>query len=227
MEESIKILKKDKQLAKLIQKYEKPTMDWGGRGGKSIFQALVRAIVYQQLSGKAAATIFARFIALFNKPNTPEGKMKFPKPEDVLKMPFEKLRSAGLSGPKAIYIQDLAQKFTDGTIKHKTLHTMTTEEVTAHLTQVKGVAVWTVHMLQIFTLGRLDVLPVGDLAIQKGFMHVYKLKKLPNAKEMELLAKPWRGHASVASWYLWRVMDEGFKDKDKAKKVVLVKKKKP
>lgn len=208
MEASLKILRKDKALAALIKKYEVPTMDWGGRGGKSIFEALVRSIVYQQLSGKAAATIFARFIALFNKPTTSPGKMKFPKPEEVLQMPFEKLRSAGLSGPKVTYIKDLAQKFADGTIKHKTLHIMSTEEVTAHLTQIKGVGVWTVHMLQIFTLGRLDVLPVGDLAIQKGFMQVYGLKKLPNAKEMERLAAPWRNHASVASWYLWRAMDE-------------------
>ncbi len=220
MEESLKILRKDKQLAKLIKLYEKPTMDWGGRGGKSIFQALVRSIVYQQLSGKAAATIFARFIALFNKPNTPVSKHKFPKPEEVLQMPFEKLRGAGLSGPKVTYIQDLAQKFVDGTIQHKTLHKMSTEEVTAHLTQVKGVGVWTVHMLQIFTLGRLDVLPVGDLAIQKGFQKVYNLKKLPNAKQMETLAKNWREHASVASWYLWRAMDA-----EKEIKVVAKKKK--
>jgi DNA-3-methyladenine glycosylase II len=98
--------------------------------------------------------------------------------------------------------------------------------VTAHLTQVKGVGIWTVHMLQIFTLGRLDVLPVGDLAIQKGFMQVYKLKKLPTAKEMEALAKNWREHASVASWYLWRHMDNAFKDRGKIKKII-IKKKKP
>jgi len=202
MDESLKILKKDKYFSALIKKYEKPTMKWGNRSTKNIFRALVRAIVYQQLSGKAAATIFQRFIDLF------PGK-KFPTPEEVLQADFAKLRSVGLSGQKATYIQDLAKKFTDGTIKHKHLHTMTTEEVTAHLTQVKGVGTWTVHMLQIFTLGRLDVLPVGDLGIQKGFMEVYQLKKLPNAKEMEKLAKNWRAHASVASWYLWRSLDNG------------------
>lgn len=207
MEASLRQLKKDKRFAKLIKEYEKPTMAWGNRGTKNVFRALVRAIVYQQLSGKAAATIFARFIALFNPPGTAPSKLKFPKPEEVSKMDFVKLRSVGLSGQKAAYIQDLAQKFTDGTIKHKQLLKMTTEEVTAHLTQVKGVGVWTVHMLQIFTLGRLDVLPVGDLGIQKGFQIVYKLKKLPTAKEMEMLAKDWREHASVASWYLWRVAD--------------------
>ena len=222
MEISLKVLRKDKRFAKLIKQYEKPTMAWGNRSTKNVFRALVRAIVYQQLSGKAAATILTRLIVLFNKQNTPSSKLKFPKPEEVLKMDFVKLRSVGLSGQKAAYIQDLALKFTDGTVKHKTLHKMSTEEVTAHLTQVKGVGVWTVHMLQIFTLGRLDVLPVGDLGIQKGFQIVYKLKKLPNAKEMEQLAKNWREHASVASWYLWRVADG-----NKVKKIkVIVKKKK-
>jgi DNA-3-methyladenine glycosylase II len=221
MEASIKILKKDKYFAKIVQTYEMPTMKWGNRGTKNVFRALVRAIVYQQLSGKAAATIFARFIMLFNKPNTQPSKLKFPKPEEVLQMPFEKLRSVGLSRQKATYVQDLAQKFFDGTIKHRQLHKMTTEEVTTHLTQVKGVGVWTVQMLQIFTLGRLDVLPVGDLGIQKGFQIVYKLKRLPNAKEMEALAKDWREHASVASWYLWRVADGA-----KVTKVKVVKKKK-
>jgi len=133
-------------------------------------------------------------------------------------MSFLKLRSVGLSGQKAAYIQDLALKFTDGTIKHKSLHKMSTDEVTAHLTQVKGVGVWTVQMLQIFTLGRLDVLPVGDLGIRKGFQIVYKLKVMPTPKEMEKLAAPWRQHASVASWYLWRAAD-GTKITGKIKKL--------
>ena len=123
-------------------------------------------------------------------------------------MPVDKLRSAGLSGQKVVYLKDLALKFTDGTIKHKRLHAMSSEEITAHLTQIKGVGVWTVHMLQIFTLGRIDVLPVGDLGVQKGFQLFYKLKTLPTPQEMETLAKPWREHASVASWYMWRVADE-------------------
>ncbi len=217
MEASLKILRKDKRFAPLIKAHGKPELN----RGSDLFRALTRAIVSQQLSTKAAATIYGRFIMLFNKAGTPQSKLKYPKPADVLKVDFARLRSVGLSGQKATYIQDLAQKFTDGTIKHKQLHKMTTAEVTAHLTQVKGVGVWTVHMLQIFTLGRLDVLPVGDLGIQKGFQIVYKLKKLPNAKEMEMLAKNWREHASVASWYLWRVADAG-----KEKKVV-IKKKKP
>lgn len=217
-DDSLKLLRKDKRFADLIKVHGKPELT----RGKNLFQALVRSIVYQQLSGNAAATIYGRFVGLFNKPNTPSNKLKFPKPEKVLKIDFVKLRSAGLSGQKATYIQDLALKFTDGTIKHKQLYKMSSEEVTKHLTQVKGVGVWTVHMLQIFTLGRPDVLPVGDLGIQKGFQIVYNLKKLPAAKEMEALAKPWRDHASVASWYLWRAADGA---KEKKVKIVVKKKK--
>lgn len=204
MQTSLKILKKDKRFAALIKKHGAPELT----RGKNLYQALVRAIVYQQLSGKAAATIYARFVALFNGPKTPAAKHTFPKPADVLNMPAAKFRSAGLSGQKVAYIHDLSLKFTDGTIKHKSLHTMTTEEITAHLTQVKGVGVWTVHMLQIFTLGRPDVLPVGDLGVRKGFQLFFKLKELPTPKEMEKLAEPWREHASAASWYMWRLADE-------------------
>lgn len=204
MEASLKHLRKDKRFAALIKKHGKPDLT----RGKNLYQALVRSIIYQQLSGKAAGTIYGRFVALFNKPGTPAAKYKFPKPEEVLHMSFDKLRSAGLSGQKLSYIHDLSTKFIDGTIKHRSLHNMSTEEVTAHLTQVKGVGVWTVHMLQIFTLGRPDVLPVGDLGIRKGFQLHFKLKNLPGPTEMEKLAKPWREHASVASWYMWRLADE-------------------
>ena len=192
MNTSLKLLKKDKRFAALIKKHGAPELT----RGTNLFQALARAIVYQQLSAKHT----------------------FPKPEVVLTMPFEKLRSVGLSGQKATYLHDLALKFTDGTIKYKSLHNMSTNEVTAHLTQVKGVGVWTVHMLQIFTLGRLDVLPTGDLGVRKGFQTFYKLKTLPTSKQMEKLAVPWRAHASVASWYMWRLADEAKAAKIKPKK---------
>lgn len=227
---SLKILKKDKRFAALIKQHGKPELT----RGTNLFQALVRSIVYQQLSGKAAATIYARFVLLFTGKDFSKmtgeevkllaAKAKFPTPVQVAKMDFLKLRSVGLSGQKATYIQDLAIKFTDGTIKHKSLHKMSTEEVTKHLTQVKGVGVWTVHMLQIFTLGRLDVLPVGDLGIRKGFQITYNLKALPTSTEMETLAAPWRQHASVASWYLWRAAD-GAKVVAPVKKIVKKKKK--
>ena len=122
-------------------------------------------------------------------------------------MQRQNLRRAGLSPQKAMYIKDLAKKFLDGTIRHRSFHRMTNDEIIEHLVQVKGIGVWTAHMFLIFTLQRPDVLPTGDLGIQKGFQLVYKLKKLPDHKKMEELARPWRKHASVASWYLWRVAD--------------------
>jgi DNA-3-methyladenine glycosylase II len=202
--DSITFLKRDKRFAKLIKKHGAPDLKRPSTtlraSRKNPFRALVRAIVYQQLSGKAAATILARFVALF-----PHGK--FPTSEAVRKMPVAKMRRAGLSRQKALYIKDLAEKFSDGTIKHRSLHKMKSDDIVEHLTQVKGVGVWTVHMFLIFTLNRPDVLPTGDLGIRKGFQIVYGLKQLPAHEDMERLAKPWRSYASTASWYLWRAAD--------------------
>ena len=195
-EASLKVLKKDKRFAALIKQHGLPVMRERGNP----FQSLVRSIVYQQVSGKAAATILARFEALF------PGK-KFPTPEEVLAMPLQKMREAGLSSQKSSYIKDLAEKFVDGTVQHKKFAKMSNEEVIEHVTAVKGIGVWTAHMFLMFTLGRLDVLPTGDLGIQKGFQVTFGLKKIPNPTQMEKLAKPWREHASVASWYLWRAAD--------------------
>src|SRR3989344_8355191 len=153
---SIVILKRDKRFAPLIKKHGLPDL----KRGTNPFQALVRSIIHQQVSGAAARTIDARFVALF-----PKGK--FPTPEMVRAMPIEKMRAAGLSGQKASYIKDLADKFSDGTIKHRSLHRMESADIVEHLTQVKGIGVWSVHMFLIFTLGRPDVLPTGDLGIRK------------------------------------------------------------
>jgi DNA-3-methyladenine glycosylase II len=194
---ALKALKKDKRFAALIKKHGVPDLK---RKGKP-FQALTRAIIGQQVSGAAARTIYARFLSLF-----PKGQ--FPTPESVGKLSLEQMRAAGLSGQKSSYIKDLAEKFSDGTIRHRSLHRMTTEELIPHLVQVKGVGVWTVHMFLIFTLNRPDVLPTGDLGIRKGFQVVYGLKDLPEHVHMEKLAKEWRPYASIASWYLWRAADE-------------------
>jgi DNA-3-methyladenine glycosylase II len=189
-------LKKDKKLAGVIKKNPKPDL---GRGGDS-FQALVRAIVYQQLSGKAAGTIHRRFVALY-----PRGK--HPKPEAVLKTRFAKLRSAGLSKQKASYLKDLSKKFLDGTIEPKKFAKMSDEEIREHVIAVKGIGRWTVDMFLMFTLGRLDVLPTGDLGIQNGFQKLFKMKKRPSVSMMEKLASPWAPYRTIASWYLWRVAD--------------------
>ena len=196
---SVTRLKKDPYIGPLIKKYGPPDIE-SYHGKIDIFNALLRSIVYQQLSGKAAATILARLVALF-----PGGK---PTPETLLKIRAPRLRTAGLSRAKVEYVRDLARKCIDGTVDQKRFPKMTSGEIIEHLTAVKGIGQWSAHMLLIFTLHRLDILPVGDLAIRKGFQSAYKLDKMPNAKEMEALAKDWRAHASVASWYLWRVADE-------------------
>ena len=121
------------------------------------------------------------------------------------------MRAAGLSIQKIAYMKDAARKFKDGTIDEGNFKKMTSQEIINHLVQIKGVGVWTAHMLLIFTLHRVDILPTGDLAIRKGFQTVYKLRSLPSHKHMERLAKPWRTHASIGSWYLWRVADEAKK----------------
>lgn len=195
--EALAALKKDPHFAALIKKHGPPALS----RRKNPFQALCRSIIYQQVSGKAAASILAKFVTLF-------GKKRFPAPEEVRRMPLEKLRSAGLSAQKASYIKDLAEKFSDGTIKHRSLHRMESEKIVEHLTIVRGVGVWTVHMFLIFTLNRPDILPTGDLGIRKGFRVVYRMRSLPNHRAMERLARPWRAYASVASWYLWRAADE-------------------
>lgn len=194
---ALAILKNDPHLASVVQRHGSPR--WEERGDP--FRSLVRSIVYQQVTGKAAASILAKFIALFDVP-------EFPTPMQVLKKSVADLRSAGLSGQKVTYVRDLAEKFLDGTIDPSQFPAMSNDEIIEHVVRVKGVGVWTAHMFLMTTLKRPDILPTGDLGIQKGFQVVYKLRSLPTHKKMEQLAKPWRAHATTASWYLWRAADE-------------------
>ena len=163
------------------------------------FETMVGSIVSQQLSTKAADTIFRRFKALY-------APARFPKPEQIAATPNEDLRGVGLSSQKAGYIKDLAAKTHDGTIKFHHLSKLEDDAVIEMLTQVKGIGVWTVHMFLIFSLGRLNVLPVGDLGIRNAIQRLYGFEKAPLAAEMEALAEArgWRPYCSVASWYLWR-----------------------
>ena len=163
------------------------------------FHALIRSIIHQQVSGKAAQSILSKFKDIYGG--------RFPKPEELLKTPDQKLRKAGLSGQKAAYVKDLAKHFESGAIKHRDLKKWTIEEIVEHLTQVKGIGVWTAHMFLLFTLKRPDVLPTLDLAIRKGFQVVYGLKKEPSHNQMEKLAKGWRQNASLVSLYLWKAAD--------------------
>jgi len=167
----------------------------------SIFSALAEAIVYQQLSGKAAATIFERMCALF--PRTPQR----PTPEQILGASDDALRGAGLSRPKLRSIRDLAQRATRREIPTFTeVRRMDDEAIVEHLTAVHGVGRWTVEMLLIFRLGRPDVLPVDDYGIRKGFAITFKKRDLPTRLELEKRGKRWKPYRTVASWYLWRAV---------------------
>ena len=163
------------------------------------FETLVRSIVYQQLSGKAAATIMGRLLDLAPKRTLT--------PRAVLKLAPEQMRSAGLSGQKVSYIRDLAEHTQSKRVDFATLGDLSDADVIEHLTQVKGIGVWTAHMFLIFALRRSDILPCGDLGVRAAIKKAYKLEALPTAKQMEELATAWRPYCSVASWYLWRSLD--------------------
>ena len=160
------------------------------------FGALARAIVFQQLAGAAATSIFGRVQALVD-----HGSLT---PQAVLRIPPRKLRAAGLSAQKLSYLRDLAHHTAAGKIRFEALAQRPDQEVIAELTQVKGIGVWTAHMFLIFALRRPDVLPVGDYGIRASMKKAYGLAELPKPAEMERIALPWRPYASVACWYLWR-----------------------
>jgi len=168
----------------------------------SLFAALAEAIVYQQLTGKAAATIFARLCALF--PNAHDG----PSAAQIVRAPDDTLRSAGLSGPKLRALRDLAQRSIDGAIPTLAeVHGMEDSAIVERLTQVRGIGRWTVEMLLIFRLGRPDVLPVDDYGIRKGFALAFKTRELPTRQDLEKRGARWAPYRTVASWYLWRAVD--------------------
>jgi 3-methyladenine DNA glycosylase/8-oxoguanine DNA glycosylase len=168
---------------------------------RSPFHSLMRAITYQQLSGKAAATIHGRVVALFPAETGPHA-------EALLELPAPTLRGAGLSRNKMLALKDLAAKSLDGTVPElRSLKALSDDEIIERLTQVRGVGRWTVEMFLIFTLGRPDVLPVTDLGIRKGFQRAYDMKRLPAYSTVERAGRAWSPHRSVASWYLWRMAD--------------------
>ena len=193
--------------------------------GEPNFHSLAEAIVYQQLNGKAAVTIFKRFTALAGDPVTPKG---------ILKLSAEQLRAAGLSKQKSSYLFDMAERAQRGELEFSKLADMSDDEVIAHLTQVKGVGVWTAHMFLMFTLRRANVLPTGDFGVRMAIYKHYfdraaaakkngsglvktrykkiaKLRqrkiKLPTPAQMEKIAKSWEPYRSIACWYLWRSLD--------------------
>jgi DNA-3-methyladenine glycosylase II len=162
------------------------------------FESLVKAIVYQQLSGKVASVIYGRVLAAV------KGQMTS---EEVLKLRPERMRKLGLSRQKTEYIRDLARHTRDRRVAFEELAALPDQEVIDRLTQVKGIGVWTVHMFLIFALRRTDVLPTGDLGIRNAIRKAYGLEGLPTPVEIEALAGKWRPYCSVASWYLWRSLE--------------------
>jgi len=167
----------------------------------SPFQALARSIAYQQLTGKAAATIFGRVVARVG-----EGK-RFT-PEAVLALPVEQLREAGLSGAKSAALRDLAAKALEGEVPTLArARRMSDAALVEHLTKVRGIGQWTVEMMLMFRLGRPDILPVDDYGVRKGFMRTYGLEVMPKPKELLAHGERWRPWRSVASWYMWRALE--------------------
>jgi len=166
--------------------------------GEPVFGSLAEAIVYQQLNGKAAFTIFNRFAALVGEPLTAEG---------ILKLTDAQMRSAGLSKQKTSYLRDLAERTDRGELNFANLANLTDEAVIEQLTQVRGIGVWTAHMFLMFSLRRPNVLPTGDFGVKMAIKKQYKKRKPPDPKQMEKIAKCWEPYRSVACWYLWRSLD--------------------
>jgi DNA-3-methyladenine glycosylase II len=195
MRKAINHLKKaDPILAAIIEQVGPCRMEFG----LPEFHSLAEAIVYQQLNGKAASTIFKRFATLAGEPL---------RPEKILKLTDAQMRSVGLSKQKSSYLKDMAARASRRELDFTRLHEMTDEEVIKHLTQVKGVGVWTAHMFLMFMLRRPNILPTGDYGIQMAIKKHYKKRKIPGPEAMAKIAKAWEPYRSVACWYLWRSLD--------------------
>lgn len=194
--EAIEFLKKDPKLVKIINQVG----DYNLKIAKNRYQVLVEAIIAQQLSGSAAESILKKFKKLY--------KSKFPKPIDVIKTSDSKLRLAGLSKMKILYIKDLSKKIETNQLNIKKISTQNDESVIEQLINVKGIGRWTAEMFLIFSLGRLDILPVGDLGLKKGIQLMYSFNELPNEKDIEQLAESWRPYRTIATWYLWKSLQK-------------------
>lgn len=198
--EAINYLKRvDPQMERLIQEFGPPDFT----PEQNYFEALVRAIIFQQLSGKAAGTILKRFLNLFEV-------KRFPSPKEVLSIDLTNLRSAGLSGQKIRYLRDLSEKWEQIQSKLENSESMTDEEIRSALLKVKGIGPWTVDMFLMFTLNRPDVFPALDLGIRKGFRQLQGDTHLPSPETVGQAAEKWRPYRTVAAWYLWKVVDGPF-----------------
>ena len=195
MRKAINHLKKsDPVMAAIIETVGPCRMQFG----EPTFHSLADSILYQQLNGKAALTIFNRFTDAAGDPLTPAG---------ILKLTDAQMRAVGLSKQKTGYLRDLSEKTKAGLLEFERLAELSEEDVIAHLTKVKGIGVWTAHMFLMFTLRRPDILPTGDYGVQAAIKKHYKKRKWPKPEVMEKIAKPWAPYRSIACWYLWQSLD--------------------
>ncbi|CAN0919361.1 DNA-3-methyladenine glycosylase 1 [Linum grandiflorum] len=186
----------DPLLATLIDSNTRPNFE----SSKPPFVSLARSIIFQQLATNAARSIYSRFLNLCG------GEEKI-QPDTILALSALQLRGIGVSGRKASYLHDLAEKFRDGSLSDSAILKMEEDEMVKKLTAVKGIGVWSVHMFMIFSLHKPDVLPVGDLGVRKGVQGLYGLKGLPEAAEMDKVCDKWRPYRSVGAWYMWRLVE--------------------
>jgi DNA-3-methyladenine glycosylase II len=191
------LVRNDKRLAPVIERVGLCTI----RPHKNYYQELVDSIISQQLSVKAAAAIEGRFRDMFGG--------HFPSPEEILTKNVDQLRGIGFSYAKGRYVQDLAQKIIDGSVKFDTIDSLSNEEVVAELTAVKGIGEWTAHMFLMFCMGRSDVLPVGDLGVRNGVKALYGFQNAPSPDDVRDIAtkNQWHPYESIASWYIWQSLD--------------------
>jgi DNA-3-methyladenine glycosylase II len=211
MRKAVNHLKKsDPILAELIAKIGPCRLD----RRPATFEAMVRAIVFQQLAGAAASTIYKRVqnaceqaVSGQNTERSLYGGFAIT-PESILALTEEQMRACGLSRQKLSYIRDLAAKTIAGEVDFASLPDMSDEDVIAHLTRVKGVGVWSAQMFLIFALGRLDVMPTADLGINMAICRHYRKRKIPKPKQILKLSEAWKPYRSLACWYLWRSADQ-------------------
>ena len=192
---AITFLKKDPKLTRIIQRVGIYQI----KKRNNHFATLVESIISQQLASGAAVAILRRFKKLYPS---------FPKPAQVLKTKDSKLRSVGLSKMKVEYLKDLAKKIEDGHLKIKSLSRLTDDQIIEELIQVKGIGEWTAQMFLIFSCGRLDVLPTGDLGLRKGVQMALSLAELPTPKQVKEIGNRWRPYRSIATWYLWKSLQK-------------------
>ncbi|MBZ0232160.1 MAG: DNA-3-methyladenine glycosylase 2 family protein [Deltaproteobacteria bacterium] len=191
------LAKVEPRFAPLIERHGTPDLT----PTRDPFQTLGRAIIYQQLAGAAAATIYKRFCAQF-------GGTRFPRPAALAAATPESLRPAGLSRSKALALIDLGSHFADGRVKPKALLTAPDADVSAMLLPIRGIGPWSVDMFAMFGLCRPDVWPVGDFGVRQGLQYFLRLRALPEGKRLERVAEPWRPWRSLAAWYMWRVVED-------------------